>query len=103
MHGRTGQADQRDVAGHHDLLGRRRHAGDAEPARPRALVHGPALGQAAVLAVLGQRDAEALGVVEGTPHETAVLHAGAVVGEERHPEVGQLPHGGERLVRPARR
>ena len=79
------------------------HAREAEPARPRPLVHGAAGGEARVLAVLGQRDAEALGVVEGAPHERAVLHAGAVVGEERHAERGQLAHRRQRVARPARR
>ena len=53
-----------------------------------------------VLAVLGQRDAEALGVVEGTSHERAVLHAGAVVGEERDAERGQLASGARALAGP---
>ena len=92
--------DERDVAGHHGLLGRGRDAGEAEPARPGPLVHGAAGGQAVVLAVLGQRDAEALGVVEGPPHERAVLHAGAVVGEERDAERGQLAQRGQRLAGP---
>ena len=78
------------------------------PGRPSRLDQAPSCmappgRQAAVLAVLGQRDAEALGVVEGAPHERAVLHAGAVVGEERHAERGQLAQRGQRVRRPARR
>ena len=55
---RAGEPGQGDVAGDHQLLGLGRHAGDAEAARPLALVHVAAGGQAVVLAVLGQRDAE---------------------------------------------
>ena len=44
---------------HHQLLGLGRLAGDAEAARPLPLVHVAAGGQRVVLAVLGQRDAEA--------------------------------------------
>ena len=55
-----------------------------------------------VLAVLGQRDPEPLGVVEGPAHERAVLDAGAVVGEERDAERGQLGQGRQRLAGPAR-
>ena len=97
------QTGQRDVAGHHGLLGGGRHAGDAEPARPGPLVHGAPGRETRVLAVLGQRDAEALGVVECTPHERAVLHARAVVGEERHAERGQLAERGQTRGRRARR
>ena len=98
---RAGQPGERDVAGDHGLLGGGGHARDAEPARPAPLVHGAAGGQAGVLAVLGQGDAEALGVVEGAPHERAVLHAGTVVGEERHAQRGQLAERGERGAGPA--
>ena len=93
---RAGQAHQRDVAGDHDLLGGGRHARDAQPARPAPLVHGAPGGQAGVLAVLGQGDPQALGVVEGPAHERPVLHARAVVGEEGHAEGGQLAERGQR-------
>ena len=103
MDRRAGQPGERDVAGDHDLLRGGGHARDAEPARPAPLVHGAAGGQAGVLAVLGEGDAEALGVVEGAPHERAVLDAGAVVGEEHHPQRGQLAERGERGAGPAPR
>ncbi len=45
--------------------------------------------------MLGQRDAETLRVVEGAPHERAVLHTGAVVGEEGHAEGRQLAERGQ--------
>ncbi len=61
-------------------------------------MHGAAGRQAVVLAVLGQGDPEALGVVEGAPHERPVLHAGAVVGEEGHPEGRQLAERGQGLA-----
>ena len=60
----------------------------------------PPAGQALVLAVLGQGDAEPLGVVEGAAHERPVLHAGAVVGEERHAEGRQLADRGQGPARP---
>ena len=66
--------------------------GMPEPARPLAFVHVAAGGQRVVLAVLGQRDAEARGVLEGAAHEPRVLHAGAVVGEEAHAERRHLRH-----------
>ena len=54
-------------------------------------MHGAVFGQGGVLAVLSQRHPQALGVVEGAAHERAVLDTGAVVGEERDSERGQLP------------
>ncbi len=70
---------------HHQLLGLGRLAGDAEAARPLALrACAPPAGQRVVLAVLGQGDAEAGGVLQGPAHEAGVLHAGAVVGEQPH-------------------
>ncbi len=100
MHRRARQPDERDVPGDHALLRRRRDARDPQPARPAALVHRTATGERAVLAMLGQRHAEALGVVEGSAHQRAVLDAGPVVGEERDPEVRQLTHRSKRLSRP---
>ena len=67
-----------------------------------ALVHRPARGQHVVLAVLGQRDAEAPGVLERPAHQPGVLHAAAVVGEEPHAELGQLGHGRELRAPPGR-
>ncbi len=81
----------------HRLLGGRRHTRDAQATRPGSLVHCTAGGQRGVLTVLGQRDAEALGVVQRPPHEGAVLHTRSVVGEQRHAEVRQLAERRQRL------
>ncbi len=56
-----------------------------------------------VLAVLGEHDAEPGGVLEGTAHQPAVLHAPAVVGEQAHAELGQLGHRDEALAPPSDR
>ena len=103
MHRCAGEAGQCDVAGDHGLLGRSRHARDAEPARPTPLVHGTAGRQAGVLTVLSQRHPEPLGVVEGTPHQRAVLHAGAIVSEERDAQCRQLGQRRQRVAGPSHR
>ena len=98
----AGEAGQGDVAGHDHRLGLGRHAGDAEPARPGALVHVAAPGQRRVLAVLGQHGAgEGPGVLQGPAHEAGVGHTGAVVGEDPHPEAVELAEGGQLLAGPA--
>ena len=78
------------------------------PGMPSRLDHSPSCmwppaASAVVLAVLGQGDAEAAGVLEGPAHEAVVLHAGAVVGEEPHAERGHLGHRRQPLARPGRR
>ena len=45
-------------------------------------MHDGAGGEPFDLAVLGQRDAEAVGVLERPPHQQRILHAVAVVGED---------------------
>ncbi len=67
----------------HQLLGDARPAREAEPAAALALVHDRALGEAGDLAVLGERDAETERVLERPTHQQRVLHAVAVVGEQR--------------------
>ena len=96
VHPGAGEAGQGDVAQHHQLLGLGGLAGDAEAARPRPFVHVPARGERVVLAVLGQGDAEAGGVLERPAHQAGVLHAVAVVGEEAHAEGGHLGHRRQR-------
>ena len=83
MHSRAGETRQLDVAMDHQLLGDARPAREAEPAAARALVHDCALGEPGDLAVLGERDAETQRVLEGATHQQRVLHAIAVVGEQR--------------------
>jgi hypothetical protein len=89
------QAYERYVARHHELLGLRRHTGNTQAARPLTLVHCRARRESAVLAVLGQSDPEPTRVLQRAPHDTGVLHACTVVGEEPNPEVRELPHRGE--------
>jgi hypothetical protein len=43
--------------------------------------------------VLGQEQTETGGVLEGATHQAAVLHAGAVIGEDPDPESRQLGEG----------
>ena len=76
------------------------------PGIPRRLDHSPSCmapspASGPVLAVLGQGDPEPPGVVEGPAHEAGRLDPGAVVGEQAHPQVGQLGHGGQALAGPA--
>ena len=95
-----GGPGQGDVPGHHHLLGCRGHARDAQSTRPGAFVHGPVARQRAVLAVLGQDDTQAPGVLEGPSHQPGRLDAGAVIGEEAHPEAGELGHRSQSLAEP---
>ncbi len=98
----AGQAGQGDVAGDDDRLGFGRHAGDAEPARPGALVHVAAPGQLRVFAVLGEHGAgQRPGVLQRPAHEAGVGHAGAVVGEDPHAEAVKFAERGELLADPA--
>ena len=99
----TGHAGEGEVAHDHELLGFGRDARHPEAARPLPLVHVPPGGEVVVLAVLGQGDAQAPGVLEGPAHDAAVLDPGPVVCEEAHPERGQLAHGGEALAGPPHR
>ena len=99
VHGGAGEATEGQVAADHELLGLGRDAGDAEAGRPLPLVHVAAGRQAVDLAVLGQGDAQAAGVLHGPAHEQVVLHAAAVVGEDAHVAlVGELGHRGQRLA-----
>ena len=75
MHPGAGEPGERDVAHHHQLLGLRGLAGQAEPGGPLALVHARALGERRRLAVLGQGHPEARRVLERPPHQPVVLHA----------------------------
>ena len=84
VHGCPRPLGEGDVARHHHGLGLGGDSGDAEAARPVALVHVAALGQVGVLTVLGEGDPEGRGVFEGPAHEAGVLHTGAVVGEQAH-------------------
>ena len=90
--GCAGQAAQGDVPLDHHRFGFGRLAGDAQPRRPLALVHLPAGGQGGVLAVLSQGDAQRRGVLQSPSHQPPVLHPGAVVGEQAHPQRGHLGH-----------
>ena len=76
------------------------------PGRPSRLDHAPSCmapppARVRVLAVLGQGDPEAPGVLEGPAHQAGRLHPGAVVGEQADPQGGQLGHRGQALAGPA--
>ena len=64
-------------------------------------MHGAVRGERGVLAVLGQRDPEAAGVLEGAPHQPGGLDAATVVGEQPDTDAGQLGHRGQSLAGPA--
>ena len=98
VHPDAGEPHQLDVAVDHQLLGDRRPAGQAEPAAARPFVHHRALGEPFDLAVLGERDPEPVGVLEGPAHQQRVLHAVAVVGEDPHAGVGELGERGQLLT-----
>ena len=100
VHPDAGQSHQFDVAVDHQLLGDRRPARQPEAAAARSLVHHRTRGEPGDLAVLGERDPEAVGVLERPAHEERVLHAVAVVGEDPHAGRGQF--GERRQLRPGR-
>ena len=62
-------SSQREVAQHHDVLGLRRDALEAEAGGGGALVHDPLADEVQVLLVDGERQAEGAGVLEGAPHQ----------------------------------
>ena len=95
---RAGESHEFDVAQDHELFGQRRSTDQSESPAQGPFVHRAAGRQSLVLAVLGEANAEGLGVGEGAPHHRRVLHAEAVVGEESHPEGGHLGHRRERLA-----
>ena len=87
----TGEAREREVAGDDRRLGLGGPARDAEPRRPRALVHVTAADQRRVLGVLRDHGAgQRRGVLERAPHDLRVGDAVTVVGEDAHAEVVQL-------------
>ena len=101
VHRHAGEPHQFDVAVQHQLLGDRRPSRQAQAAAAVALVHHCARREALDLAVLRQRDAEPVGILERSTHEERVLHPVAVVGEQLHTGTGELGERGEGLPRPA--
>ena len=95
---RAGEPRQLDVAVDHQLLGERRPAGQAELAAALPFVHHGTGGEGADLAMLGEDDVEAEGVLHRPAHQQRVLHAGAVVGEQVDAGVGELAERGELLA-----
>ena len=82
VHRHPGEPHQFDVAVQHQLLGDRRPSRQAEATAAVALVHHRARREPLDLAVLRQRDAEPVGVLERSTHQQRILHAVAVVGEQ---------------------
>ena len=90
---RPGGGGEDAVTSDDDVLGRARPSRDPEPARPVALVHVPAAGEAGVLRVLrDHRPGEGRRVLECRTHHTRRVDAGPVVREDPHAERVQLPH-----------
>ena len=69
---RAGDLDQPQIALDHDDFGGGRDAGEAEPGRDLALVHGAAGGKARLLRVLDQQQIEGAGVGERAAHHQRV-------------------------------
>ena len=93
-------AGKQDVAGHDGLLGDAWPAAQAEAASVLALVGAGPLGQARLLAVLGQQHVGTAGVLDGAAHDARVVNALAVVGEHAYLGVGAGHEAelGERLA-----
>ena len=100
VHPGAGQPGEGQVALDHQLLRLRRLAGQPEAAGPLPLVHGPALGDGLVLAVLGEDHVEVRRVLHRPAHQAGVLHAPAVVGEEPDAQRGHLPDRRQLLALP---
>ena len=58
VHVTPGVLREEDVAGHHDLLGRRRYPFETESGGDDALVHGPTGCQGGIFTVIGHGNAE---------------------------------------------
>ncbi len=101
VHRHTGEPHQFDVAVQHQFLGDRRPSRQAEAAATVTLVHHRARREALDLAVLRQRDAEPVGILQRSTHQQRILHPVAVVGEQRHTGARELGERGEGLPRPA--
>jgi hypothetical protein len=87
------------VASDDHLFGRRGTPGDAEAARPLALVHRTAAHERGVLGVLrNHRARQRSGVLERASHDTRVVDAVAVVAEHPHPEPVELAHRRELMT-----
>ena len=72
----AGQPGQLDVAVDHQLLGECRPARKAELAAALPFVHHGTSGEGTDLAVLGEDDVEADGVLHRPAHQQGVLHTG---------------------------
>ena len=99
----AGEPGQGDVADDHQLLGLGRLAGDAEPARPLALVHVAAAAERVVLAVLGERRPAAGARAYSIARRISRLSCTPVPSsvKSRTPSVGHLGHRRQLLAGPA--
>jgi hypothetical protein len=98
VHVRARELGEQDIAAHHDVLRRRRNAGDAELGGDDALVHGAAAREVVVLGVADDGASEGQRVLHGAPEEGGVHDALAVVGEGHAAGLCQLRELGERLA-----
>ena len=94
----AGQLGQGDVAVDHDLLGRGRHAAQAQPHALEALVHDAAARQVEVLAVAEDGLVEHAAVFEGPPHDLGADDGRTVVGEGDRAAVDQAADLGQFLA-----
>ena len=86
----AGDLGQADVARDHDVLGRRRHAGESQPHRLEPFMHHAADGQLGDLAMLHDHPVEHLGVFEGPTHQVGRGDRRPIIGERDRPAGDQL-------------
>ncbi len=95
----AGASRELQVARDDRRFGLGRAARYPELGRPRALVHVPAADEIGVFGVLGEHRAGQRGrVLERVPHHLRIGDAVAVVGEDAHAEVVELPERRELLT-----
>ena len=82
----------------HQLLGECWPARKAELAAALPLVHHGTSGEGTDLAMLGEDDVEAAGVLHRPAHQQGVLHTGSVVGEQVDAGLCELAERGELLA-----
>jgi hypothetical protein len=92
------QLGELDVTAHHDRLGRRGDAADAEPRRHGALVHVTVTFEIGILLVRDHRSPGRPRVLERAPHRLGRAHRPPIVGERDRARGGERHHLGECLA-----